>query len=245
MFEPLAFSSLLVLAGASAHLRLELTLEEGTARKAFLLDLKPGAIRIEPEGEPLFLLFETEGPRFTLVHRQARYFVRLSPRAFRRLAARGIVRPVWIPWVYRTSPDLVDETVSRTTGLDEVEVVSKKYDRVVARYRVTRRIPQELFFQWRESYLEFYGEDDTAVDEASRKRLAVYGTLSGAPLLMEERFAALSRPRTLRVVAERPAPEGAFAWGDEIVEKSDTELERDTLLRRIEDFLGIRLPLPK
>ncbi|MCI0409213.1 MAG: hypothetical protein L0191_11750, partial [Acidobacteria bacterium] len=151
--------------------RLTLKLEEGPARSQYLVDITPGAIRIEPQGENVYLILQTTGPTLTVVFREERYYCKLTPPAVRRLAAAGLVRPSWLPWVYRVSPDLVEEISIERKSKTAIEVFSIKYARVLASYEWRSGTTPDLFFQWRDSYLGFWGEEEEKADGAQRKRL--------------------------------------------------------------------------
>jgi hypothetical protein len=234
--------SLSLIQGATPPLpasRLTLELQEGTKTSRYRLDLAPGKIRVDPEGEKVHLILETTEPSLSVVFREERFYCKLTPPAVRRMVAAGLLRPSWLPWVYRVSPDLVEDISLERSGKTALVVHSKKYGRQVARYEWQPSAEPDPFFQWRESYLSFWGEDDETMDQAQRKRLELYAEVGGPPLLIEERFAFLSRPRTLRVLAREPAPADAFLFRPpaDFPEKSEAALRWEAASRRFIDWL--------
>ncbi len=228
-----------ITAGAT---RLTLELEEGPARSQYLVDIAPGSIRVEPQGEDVYLILQTAGPTLTVVFREERYYCQLTPPAVRRLVAAGLLRPSWLPWVYRVSPDLVEDLSLERKSKTAIEVFSRKYGRVLASYQWRSGTTADLFFQWRDSYLGFWGEEEEKVDGAQRKRLALYSDIRGLPLVLEERFGFLSRPLTLRVVTIAPAPTDPFRFRPpaDFPEKSEVELRWEDARRRLLDWLRPR-----
>lgn len=232
--------SLALIEGESTRLTLEL--QEGPKNSRYLVDVAPGAIRVEPDGENVHLILETAVPTLTVVFREERFYCRLTPPAARRLVSAGPLRPSWLPWVYRVSPDLVEDLSLERQEKTALEVFSNKYGRRLARYEWRPRTKPELFFQWRDSYLAFWGEDEEKVDRAQRKRLALYAEVGGLPLLLEERFGFLSRARTLRLMASEPSPADAFLFRPpaDFPEKSEAALRWEAASRRFLDWLRPR-----
>ena len=236
------FVTLLSLAAAGGF-HGELALEDGDLRAGFRLDLKPGVLRIEPEQADVYLLLDVTSKTMTLVNKEQRFYCRLQPEPFQRLMRDGTVLPSWFPWVYRASSDLVENLVlEKNEGVRlpgggrgvRIEAYSNTYDRVVAEYWLDPGLSSELFFQWTEIYLDFWGEDEDEADRAQKTRLELYKDMPGFPLRIEERFVLLTRPRTLELKGLGPVPEDAFEVPADFTEKTGNELLWENLVRRLE-----------
>jgi hypothetical protein len=224
----------------------KLSLEDGEERATYLMDMREGLLRIEPQDTEIYLIVDVASRTITLVDKKQSFFCRLQADSFQRLVGNGTIRRSWFPWVYRASSDLVenlvlekDESARLPDGRPGVRVVahSKTYDRVVAEYWLDSEWSPDLFFQWRTMYLDFWGEGDMEADQAQQKRLELYENLPGFPVKMKERFGLLTRPRTLELESLGPVPEEAFDVPAEFVEKTEKELLWEDLLRRLERWL--------
>ncbi len=224
----------------------KLVFEDGEKRASYRLDLKPGVLRIEPDQAEIYLLLDVDSRTVTLVSKGERFYSRLQAEQFQQLMRVGTVLSSWFPWVYRVSSDLVenleleeDERARLPDGTPGVRigVYSTTYDRVVAEYWLDPSLPPSLFFQWRTIYLDFWGEGDAEVDQAQKTRLELYEDMPGFPVRIEERFALLTRPRTLELESSGPVPEDAFELPVGFVEKTGSELFWEGLLKRLERWL--------
>ena len=92
----------------------------------------------------------------------------------------------------------------------------------------------------RRSYEEFWGEPTPEAEAAQKKRLELYASLPRLPLVSEERFVFLSRPRIIRIEERQKIPEGAFTIPEDYEEKSVADLLRETLTERLLRRFGIK-----
>ncbi len=226
-------------------LRARVVVEAGGSESLYLVDFKPGALRVEPEATSVVFLVDFDSSTVTLLETEARIWCRLEPGGLRRLA--GMVPPAWFPWAYEVSADLVEDLTLETEGGVQlpsgreglkVSVHSRRYDRTVAQYWIDPNLEGE-FFQWREHYLRFWGTDDASAEAAQKARLAIYEELPGVPVKMEERFEYLSRPRTVRIDHIQDSPTDAFALPENFRELSESELYWDSILRRLREWLRL------
>ncbi len=111
----LTLSLLMSMVQAEAF-RAKLTLEDGDRRVVYQVDFKEGAFRIEPEDEGVFLIVDVKETVVTLVRKEDKVLCRFSSNDFRQSVDLGIVRLDWFPWVYRTSPDLVENLEVKRLG---------------------------------------------------------------------------------------------------------------------------------
>ncbi len=245
---------LVVHTAASQGFRTRLVVEEGDKEVRYLVDFRPGEIRVEPDeaGVHLFIdVRDVSAPRITWVNPDKQFYCRLGPEEYRRLVSAGIVDPSWFPWVSRVSADLLEEVSLEAKGRSRVPgdppgrqglryvVHSKPYDRLVAEYWLDRNVSPELFFQWKDIYLQFWGEEEPDVEPAQAKRLELYGLLPGLPLVSKERFAFLSRPRIMRLESREKIPEGAFTIPEEYREKNVNDLYWESFTDRLLRWLGV------
>ena len=158
----------------------------------------------------------------------------------------GTIDASWFPWVWSVSPDLVENLQLKKSGSFRLpdgrtgltfSVTCPRYDRVVAEYWLDPEAPGDLFFQWRTVYSDFWSGGDVEEDRAQEKRLHIYSLLSGLPVKMEERLVFLSRPRTLRLEDQGPIPTDAFSIPEDFVEKTESQLLWEDLIRRLESWL--------
>jgi hypothetical protein len=216
--------------------RLHLELQEGEVESRWVLDLGEGAIRLAPESDNVVILLHRSPPAITLLQADERYATRLEPRALRPLVQAGIVKTAWFPWVYRVSPDLLERLSVRRVGGNRVQVVSEVYGRAVAEYQWEPGVAARDFFVWKETYLLFWSEGERSVDDAQRRRLALYDHVEGLPLVMEERFDLLTRPRRLRVVKRETVMNPSFDVPSDFVRRTDRELLWADFKRRIMEW---------
>ncbi len=226
-------------------LRARVVVETSGAESLYVVDFKPGALRVEPGGASVVFLVDFDSSTVTLLDTEAKFLCRLEPQRLRRLA--GMVPPAWFPWAYGVSADLVEDLTIETEGEVQlpngreglkVSVHSRRYDRVVAQYWIDPTLEGE-FFQSREHYLRFWGTDDASAEEAQKARLAVYEKLPGIPVKMEERFEYLSRPRTVRIDDIEESPTDAFSLPETFRRLSESELYWDSILSRLREWLRL------
>jgi len=231
---------------ASQDFRARVVVEEGGEEASYLVDFKTGALRIEPEQAGVHLLMDLDSRTVTLIRSEERDYVRLDREGFRRLMEWGTIEASWFPWVWSVSPDLVENLQLEESGSFRLpdgrkglrlSATCPSYDRTVAEYWLDPEGPGELFFQWCAVYIDFWGAAGDDDDEAQEKRLRLYSRLSGLPVKMEERFVLLSRARTLRLEDREPIPVDAFTIPEDFVEKTESQLRWDSLLRRLERWL--------
>jgi hypothetical protein len=233
----------------SEGFRARLVVEEGGAEASYQVDFKPGAIRIEPPEAEVYLLLDIAAPTVTLVDPGGSCFCRMEPLGLRRLVEVGLVKLSWFPWVTPVSPDLIEGVSLEPRGRSSLPDgrralhyvgVSPVYDQAVAEYWLDPRASPELFFQWRDVYSELWGDPTAEAEAAQQKRLDLYASLPKLPVISEERFVFLSRPRTLRLEKREPIPEDAFTIPDDYEEKTEADLYRESLTERLLRRFGIK-----
>ena len=225
--------------GVSAEgFRAQLLVEEGGTKASYVVDFEPGMIRIEPRDTDVYLILDVSAPNLTLVNPEQKYFVCIDSVTLPLLVEAELVRRNWFPWVSSVSPDLIEGvsleergSAALPDGKRGLYYVgdSPEYDRPVAEYRLDPKASPELFFQWTEVYEDFWGEPAPEAEAAQKKRLALYGSLPRLPLVSEERFVFLSRPRIIRIEERQKIPEDAFTIPEDYEEKSAADLLRETL----------------
>lgn len=229
--------------------RARVVVEEGGVESSYVVHFGPGRIRIEPPEEQVYLLLEVSPIALTLVRPDRSRYYRVEPSALPGLMAAGIVKSSWFPWVTAVSPDLMEgvslEPRGKTTLPDGRSGLlyigdSPTYRRAVARYSLDPSASARRFFQWREFYFELWGGEATEAEAAQKKRLELYATLPHLPVISEERFLFLSRPRTVRIEERDRIPEGAFTIPDHYEEKEVRELYWEFLGERLLRQLGMR-----
>ncbi len=236
-------------ASSEEGFRARLLVEEGGAKASYVVDFKPGMIRIEPPDTDVYLILDISASRLTLVNPEHKYSVRIDSKTLPLVVEAELVGPNWFPWVSMVSPDLIEgvslEGRGRAPlpdgrrGLHYVGD-SPEYDRPVAEYRLDPKASPDLFFQWTEVYEEFWGEPTPEAEAAQKKRLELYASLPRLPLVSEERFVFLSRPRIIRIEERLKIPEGAFTIPEDYEEKSVVDLLRETLTERLLQRFGIK-----
>lgn len=226
--------------------RAHLTVEEQGQKASYVVYLKKGALRVDPESEEgTYLLIDVEKKIFTIVETKQQVYCRADVEGVRSLVKADEIRETWFPWVYQASPDLLEQLEinergpvplpNGTKGI-KTEVYSETYDRVVAEYWVDPTIPAHLFFQWGKIDFDLWSEKGERVD-AQRKRIEIYDQLKGLPWRMEERFRLLTQPRVLSIEKWEPASEDSWSVPEGYAEKSVAQLIWENLLRRLERWL--------
>ncbi len=232
---------------STAGFRATLLVEEGGTKASYVVDFKPGMIRIEPPDTEVYLILDVSTPTLTLVHPKDKYFVRIDSGILPQVVDAELVARNWFPWVSSVSPDLIEGVsleerghARLPDGRQGLHYVgdSPEYDRPVAEYRLDPRASPTLFFQWTEVYQEFWGEPEP--EAAQEKRLELYASLPRLPLVSEERFVFLSRPRILRIEERRKTPEDAFNIPEDYEEKSAADLLRESLIEQLLRRFGIK-----
>ncbi len=132
--------------GVSAEgFRARLLVEEGETKASYVVDFKPGMIRIEPPDTDVYLLLNTSAPSLTLVNSEHEYFVRIDSVTLPQFVAAELLDPNWFPWVSSVSPDLIEGVLLEERGRaplpdgrQGLRYVgdSPEYDRPVAEYRL-------------------------------------------------------------------------------------------------------------
>ena len=229
--------------------RAQMVVEEAGESATYEVHFGEGTIRIDPPEAELYLLVDVATPSLTLVYPDPGCYYRVEPPEHRTLIKTGILKLSWFPWVAPVSLDLIDgvslESRGRTRLPDgrgglRYEGTSPAYDRVVAAYTVDPSVSADLFFQWRDVYFELWGEGSPEADDPQQKRLDLYSELSGLPIVSEERFSYLSRPRTTRLEGREQIREDAFTIPDEYEEGDPRELYWKSVGERLLRQLGIK-----
>ena len=224
---------LAVQAPSAQGFRASVLVEEAGESTAYVVYFREGTIRIDPPEAELYLLVDVAAPGLTLVYPDPGCYYRLKPPEHRPLIELGLLKLSWFPWVAPVSLDLVDGVSLESRGPTRLpdgraglrfEGMSPAYDRVVAAYTVDPSVSPDLYYQWVNVYVELWGEGDPEADEPQQKRFDLYSQLPGLPVVSEERFSFLSRPRTTRLENWEPVQEDPFRIPDEYEEKDSREL---------------------
>ncbi len=229
--------------------RAQVIVEEAGESTTYDVHFGEGTIRIDPPETEFYLLVDVVTPGLTLVYPDPGCYYRVEPPQHRPLIEAEILKLSWFPWVAPASFDLIDgvslESRGRTSlpdGRDGVryEGASPAYDRVVAAYTVDPGVSADLFFQWRDVYFALWGEGSPEADDPQQKRFDLYSELPGLPVVSEERFLYLSRPRTTRLEGRERIPDDAFTIPDEYEEGNPRELYWKSVGGRLLRQLGIK-----
>lgn len=238
--------------------RARVVVEEAGEATSYDVYFGEGTIRIDPPESPqpteppqkdAFVLIDIAAPALTLVYPDESCYYRLEPPEHRRLIEMGVLSLSWFPWVTPVSADLMEGVSLESRGHARLpdgrdglryEGTSPTYDRVVAAYTVDPGVAPELFFQWHDVYFELWGEGEPGPDDPQRKRFALHDALPGLPVVSEERFSFLSRPRTTRIESREPIPEGALTIPEEYEEGDVRELYWESLGERLLRQFGLK-----
>ena len=241
--------ALALLASSEEGFRARLLVEEGGTKASYVVDFKPGLIRIEPPDTDIYLILDVSSPGLTLVDPEQKYFVRMDSVTLPLFVEANLVSRNWFPWVSSVSPDLIEGVSLENRGHAPLPDGrqgphyvgdSPEYHRPVAEYRLDPRASPALFFQWIEVYPDFWGEPEPEAGAAQEKRLELYASLPRLPLVSEERFVFLSRPRITRIEKLQSIPEDAFTIPEDHEEKTPVDLLRETLTERLLRRFGIK-----
>lgn len=229
--------------------RAQVIVEEAGESATYDVHFGEGTIRIDPPEAELYLLVDVATRGITLVYPNPGCYYRMEPPEHRSLIEAGILKLSWFPWVAPVSLDLIDgvslESRGRTSLPDgragvRYEGTSPAYDRVVAAYTVDPNVSADLFFQWRDVYFELWGEGLPEVDDPQRKRIDLYSELPGLPIVSEERFLYLSRPRTTRLEGREQIQDDVFTIPDEYEEGDPRELYWKSVGERLLRQFGMK-----
>lgn len=234
--------------------RTEVIVREGEAERRWTVRFGSGRIRVEPvEGKRGFLL-DVDSPEVVILEHEERSYCRMAPEVFRAFTEQGTIGSSWFPWAYPVAPDLVEELALQPAtkaplpgggwGFHRM-VRSRRYERTVAEYWVDPSVPKELFFQWRDVYFFFWKADDKAAEEAQARRLELYDELEGVPVRMEERFALLTRPRTVILDSWELLQEQELWLPEDYEEVDPTGFYWKGLMRRFMEWLTPEPPPPE
>ena len=249
----LALSLALVVTAAQVSspegFRAQVIVEEAGESTTYQVYFGKGTLRVDPPDAELFVLVDVTSPGLTLVYPESSCYYRVEPPEHRILFEMGVLDRSWFPWVVRVSADLLEDVSLEAGGSAPLpdgrtgrrfEGVSPTYHRVVAAYTVDPDVAPDLFFQWRDAYFELWADSQDESDDPQRKRLALYAELPGLPVVSEERFLYLSRPRTTRLEGRERLPEDAFTIPEDYQEGDPRELYWESLSERILREFGIK-----
>jgi hypothetical protein len=253
MIAPWLALLLAIQTSSSQGFRASVLIEEaGESTTTYDVYFREGTIRIDPPDSELYLLIDVAPPVLTLVYPDPGCYYRLEPPEHRPLIELGVLNLSWFPWVAPVSHDLVDGVSLESRGPTPLpdgraglrfEGSSPAYDRVVASYLVDPSVSPDLYYQWVDVYAELWGEGSPEApvpDVAQQKRLDLYSRLPGLPVVSEERFSFLSRPRTTRVEDWRPVEDDPFALPEDYEEADPKELYWESIGGRLLRELGVK-----